>query len=193
MNETNEGNFALEVLFKAIFYIPIDKNVCTNFYSKYVLVGSLFLISTLLVLTYLHDVSYCQVVKVWLSILYIFPSASCCRFQRAIKEINKVLQAQSNGPWPATKISALDKSISDICRSLEANVCFLFNLYSSHVFYRKLFLYTRYCLYFLFVFFVCNFCLYLLEVFLERDVNIWWDTVFLQHLCHTILRKRLVW
>ena len=64
MNETNEGNFALEVLFKAIFYIPIDKNVCTNFYSKYVLVGSLFLISTLLVLTYLHNVSYCQVVKV---------------------------------------------------------------------------------------------------------------------------------
>ena len=128
MSETNESNFALEVFFKAIFYMAIEKNVCTNLCSKYVREGSLFLISTHLVWTYLHNVSYCQVVKVWLSILYIFPSASCCRFQRAIKEINKVLQAQSNGPWPATKIAALDKSISDICRSLEANVYFLFNL-----------------------------------------------------------------
>ena len=135
MNETNESNFALEVFFKAIFYIPIEKNVCTNLYSKYVREGSLFLISTHLVWTYLHNVSYCQVVKVWLSILYIFPSASCCRFQRAIKEINKVLQAQSNGPWPATKITALDKSINDICRSLEANVYFLFNLILSHLFF----------------------------------------------------------
>lgn len=41
------------------------------------------------------------------------------RFQRAIKEINKALQAHCNGPWPANKVATLDKSINEICRSLE--------------------------------------------------------------------------
>lgn len=43
------------------------------------------------------------------------------KFQKSIKEINKVLQSHSNGPWPSNKVASLDKALSEICRSLEGH------------------------------------------------------------------------
>lgn len=41
------------------------------------------------------------------------------KLQKCVKDINKILQAHSNGPWPASKVASLDKSLGEISRLLE--------------------------------------------------------------------------
>ena len=38
------------------------------------------------------------------------------KLQKCVKDINKILQAHSNGPWPANKVASLDKTIGEISR-----------------------------------------------------------------------------
>ena len=52
---------------------------------------------------------------------------SIFRMQRCLKDINKLLQAQGNTFWPASKITSLDRALAEIIRHLEAKVSIYFH------------------------------------------------------------------
>ena len=46
------------------------------------------------------------------------------RLHKVIKDINKYLQSHDSGPWPAAKVSALDRALGETGRILEKKVIY---------------------------------------------------------------------
>ncbi|XP_070541829.1 S phase cyclin A-associated protein in the endoplasmic reticulum-like isoform X2 [Ptychodera flava] len=49
-------------------------------------------------------------------------SENKAKLQKVVKDINKYLQSQGSGPWPANRVSALDRALGEISRILDKKV-----------------------------------------------------------------------
>lgn len=52
-----------------------------------------------------------------------FPFILYCRLQRLAKDLLKQQQVQDSGSWANNKVSALDRTLGEIARILEKEVC----------------------------------------------------------------------
>ena len=43
--------------------------------------------------------------------------------QKVIKDLNKYANSQDKGPWPQSRVSALDRALGELLRILEKKVC----------------------------------------------------------------------
>jgi hypothetical protein len=57
------------------------------------------------------------------SLLSFFPFILHLRLQRLAKDLLKQLQVQDSGTWANNKVSALDRTLGEITRILEKEVC----------------------------------------------------------------------
>lgn len=48
------------------------------------------------------------------------------RLQRLVKDLLKQLQGQDSGQWANNKVSGLDRTLGEISRILEKQVCYVF-------------------------------------------------------------------
>lgn len=46
------------------------------------------------------------------------------RLQKVVKDVNKYLQTQESGPWPQSKVSALDRALGEIGRIMDRKVIY---------------------------------------------------------------------
>ena len=47
---------------------------------------------------------------------------SCFRIQKVIKDMNKYANSQDKGPWPQSRVSALERALGELLRVLEKKV-----------------------------------------------------------------------
>ena len=60
------------------------------------------------------------------AILILLFKSVCCffirRLQKIIKDLNRQLQSQGTGPWPANRVGSLERSLGELSRILESKV-----------------------------------------------------------------------
>ena len=44
------------------------------------------------------------------------------RLQKIVKDVNRQLQSQGSGPWPANRVASLERSLGELSRILESKV-----------------------------------------------------------------------
>ena len=47
------------------------------------------------------------------------------RLQKIIKDLNRQLQSQGTGPWPANRVGSLERSVGELSRILESKVQYM--------------------------------------------------------------------
>ena len=55
---------------------------------------------------------------------YFWPTTAFSRIVRLIKDVTRILtnQRDATGPWPTNKVSALDRALGDMNRTMEKQV-----------------------------------------------------------------------
>ena len=56
------------------------------------------------------------------SLSHALVSLYALRLQKIVKDLNRQLQSQGSGPWPANRVALLERSLGELGRILESKV-----------------------------------------------------------------------